>query len=58
MRDAFLVVIEAFHQWDDGEPKPAIDLEVNYVPIALPISRARTLPWCSDIVPGRYGLRD
>jgi len=39
--------------WQDGTPEPFVDFEVNYVPHAIPISRACMLVWnCTDIVPG------
>jgi hypothetical protein len=55
VRDTFCDAGEAFidFDWQDGAPEPLVDFEVNYVPHAIPISRACTLVWnCTAIVPG------
>ena len=55
VRDTFCDACEVFidFDWQNGAPEPFVDFEVNYVPYAIPISRACTLVWnCTDIVPG------
>jgi hypothetical protein len=55
VRETFCDAIEAFVHWNDGEPEPVVEFEVNYEPVEIPISRACTLVWnCRDIVPGFY----
>jgi hypothetical protein len=52
IRDAFLNALEAYAAWNDGEPEPLVELEVNYEPTLIPISKACGLVWnCSDILP-------
>jgi hypothetical protein len=53
VRDTFCDAVDAFIDWEAGAPEPHVDFEVNYVPHAIPISRACTLVWnCNDIVSG------
>jgi hypothetical protein len=53
VRDTFGEAIEAFARWRAGTPEPLVNFEINYVPHAIPISRACGLVWnCTDIVPG------
>jgi hypothetical protein len=48
VRDVFLSAIDAYRDWEPGEPEPAVDF--NARPIA--ISRASGIVWnCSDILP-------
>ncbi|MFZ2652032.1 MAG: hypothetical protein WA210_18190 [Burkholderiaceae bacterium] len=45
--------IDAFMDWEPGEPEPTVEFEVNYEPRPIPISKACTLVWnCTDIMPG------
>jgi hypothetical protein len=38
---------------DRKMPEPSVDLEIDYVPRQVPISRALGLVWnCTDVVPG------
>jgi hypothetical protein len=53
VRDTFLAAIEAYENWNDGEPEPTVEFEVGYVPRQIPISKACGLVWnCTDILPG------
>lgn len=53
VRDAFLRAIDPYLNWSPGQPEPTVDLDVNYVPRPIPISKACTLVWnCTDIMPG------
>jgi hypothetical protein len=53
VRDTFLSAVAAFMAWDDGEPEPTVDYEINYIAREIPISHACGLVWnCTDIVPG------
>ncbi len=53
VRETFLVAIDAFMNWNSGEPEPRVGFEVNYVERQIPISKACTLVWnCTDIIPG------
>ncbi len=59
IRDAFEEAIEAFQQWDGGEPEPLVDVRDQDVPI----SRICGLLWnCTDIMPsvacGAFGYFD
>jgi hypothetical protein len=36
----FLEAIEAYSNWNDGEPEPTVTYEVHYQPEEIPISRA------------------
>jgi hypothetical protein len=52
IRDAFLAALDAYQQWEDGEPEPTVEFEVNYEPQPIAISKACGLVWnCSDILP-------
>ena len=47
-RQAFSDAVDAFEQWDDGEPEPTI----NFRGDSITISRACGLVWrCTDILP-------
>lgn len=53
VRDAFCAALEKFTEWEDGEPEPVVEFEVNYEPVEIGISRACTLVWnCTDVLPG------
>lgn len=53
VRETFLSAIDAFMDWEPGEPEPTVEFEVNYEPRPIPISKACTLVWnCTDIMPG------
>ena len=53
VRDTFLSAIDAFMEWDSGEPEPTVEYEAGYVARQIPISKACTLVWnCTDIMPG------
>jgi hypothetical protein len=53
VRDAFCAALDKFTEWNDGEPEPVVEFEVNYESVEIPISRACTLVWnCTDILPG------
>jgi len=55
LREAFCNAIEAFMTWDDGEPEPTVDVEFNWEPRPMPVSKVCGLLWnCSDILPGHY----
>src|SRR5262249_34361812 len=44
--------IDAFADWNEGEPEPTVEFEVNYVPRPITISQACGLMWnCTDILP-------
>lgn len=48
VRDVFLSAIEAYLDWEPGEPEPMVD----FVTRPIPISRACGIVWnCSDILP-------
>lgn len=52
IRAAFLAALEAYSEWNDGEPEPLVELEVNYEPQLTAISSVCGLVWnCSDILP-------
>jgi len=52
VRDTFVHAIKAFACWNDGEPEPTVEFEVNYVPRQIPISQACSALWnCTDIIP-------
>jgi hypothetical protein len=52
-QDTFLAALDAYENWNDGEPEPKITHEVNYEPREITISEACGLVWnCSDILPG------
>jgi hypothetical protein len=49
--DAF----QAWMDWDGTSPEPTVELEINYAPNQITISRACSLVWnCNDIVPGLH----
>ncbi|HET9375178.1 MAG TPA: hypothetical protein VFO40_09405 [Chthoniobacterales bacterium] len=55
----FLAALDAYHDWEEGEPEPTVEHQVNYVSSQIPISRACGLLWnCTDIIPStdRYVL--
>ena len=53
IRQTFLNAIEAYMEWNAGEPEPTVQHEVNYEPREIPISKACTLVWnCTDVMPG------
>jgi hypothetical protein len=53
VRETFGNAVEAYCQWQPGEPEPVVEFEVNYEPRQIPISKACGLVWnCSDIMPG------
>jgi hypothetical protein len=57
VRDTFLAALEAYRQWEGGEPEPLVEFEVKYEPRPIPISKACGLVWnCSDTLPG-YACR-
>ena len=48
VRDVFLSAIDAYLDWEPGEPEPMVD----FVARPIPISRACGIVWnCSDILP-------
>jgi hypothetical protein len=52
VRDCFCNAIDAFADWNEGEPEPTVEFEVNYVPRLIKISKACGLVWnCTDILP-------
>jgi hypothetical protein len=54
IRETFLEAIEAYCDWNSGEPEPIVTLEVNYEPRPITISAACGLLWnCADILPYR-----
>lgn len=53
VRDAFLDAIEAFAEWQDGEPLPMVEFERHYVPQQMTLSAMCGLLWnCTDALPG------
>lgn len=52
IREMFLEALEVYRNWDGGDPEPTVELQVNYEPRQIPISKAAGLVWsCSDILP-------
>jgi hypothetical protein len=48
VRHAFLEAIDAYMDWESGEPEPTVDFEAR----PITISRACGIVWnCSDILP-------
>jgi hypothetical protein len=48
VQDVFLSAIDAYMDWESGEPEPTVD----FVTRPIPISRACGIVWnCSDILP-------
>jgi hypothetical protein len=55
VREMFCDAIEAFTTWNDGEPEPTVEYEVNYEPRQITLSRACGMVWhCTDILGGFY----
>ena len=49
----FVEAIEAYIQWNEGDPEPTVTYEVNYEPHQITLSQACGLLWnCRDILPG------
>jgi hypothetical protein len=49
VRQAFCDALDAFREWEDGDPEPTVEIREKMVPI----SQACGLLWnCSDILPG------
>jgi hypothetical protein len=47
--------------WEEGDPEPVVEYQVNYEPHEISISRACTLVWnCTDVISGHLfrWLRD
>jgi hypothetical protein len=60
-RDTFRDAVYAFMDWEEGDPEPVVEYQINYEPHEIPISRACTLVWnCTDVIPGNLyrWLRD
>jgi hypothetical protein len=52
LRSIFEEAIEAYSQWNEGDPQPTVTYEVHYQPQEIPLSRACGLLWnCTDILP-------
>jgi len=52
VRDTFLAAIDAYLDWNDGDPEPTVEFEVNYEPRPILISKAARQVWnCSDVLP-------
>jgi hypothetical protein len=52
IRDMFLDAIDAYAEWQPGEPEPTVELEIHYQPHRISLQRACGLLWnCSDILP-------
>jgi hypothetical protein len=52
VRECFCNAIDAFADWNDGEPEPTVEFEVNYIPRPITISKACGLVWnCTDTLP-------
>jgi hypothetical protein len=53
IRDTFIAAIDAFRGWEDGEPEPMVEFQINYEPVQITISKACGIVWnCTDILPG------
>jgi hypothetical protein len=53
LREMFINAIDAFRTWETREPEPTVELEVNYEPHEITISKACGIMWnCTDILPG------
>lgn len=51
LREAFSDAVDAFEQWQDGEPEPSIAVGYDETPMRL--SAVAGLLWnCTDIMPG------
>lgn len=57
LRDAFVEAVDAFQQWEDGEPEPSVAMRARHHDGRnVPISDVCGVLWnCSDILPS--GLR-
>ncbi len=52
IRDTFLAALDAYAEWENGEPEPTIEHEVGRMPRTVTLSQACGLVWnCSDILP-------
>jgi len=52
VREMFRDAIEAFVNWNDGQPEPTVTYEVNYEPHQITISQGCGLLWnCKDVLP-------
>jgi hypothetical protein len=52
VREMFRDAIEAFVNWDSGNPEPTVTYEVQYEPREITISQACGLLWnCKDVLP-------
>jgi hypothetical protein len=48
LRDAFMEAVDAFQDWEDGQPEPTVDLR----DMPTPISKIFGLCWnCTDTLP-------
>jgi hypothetical protein len=57
----FQEAIDAFANWNEGEPEPMVTYEIDYEPHQITISQSCGLLWnCKDILPSQYydWLRD
>src|SRR5215470_17897212 len=53
VRETFLSAVDAFVDWEEGQPEPTVEYEVRYVPRQITISQACKLVWnCTDTIPG------
>ena len=56
IRDAFHAAVEAFGEWDDGEPVPFVDFEVDGRGRRISLAQACGLVWgCTDMLEGDTG---
>jgi hypothetical protein len=52
VRDTFADALYAYADWNDGDPEPTVEYEIQYEPRPIPISKACGLVWnCNDILP-------
>ena len=52
VRNAFLSAVEAYTDWNGIGPEPMVEVEVNYEPHLMPISKVCGLVWnCTDCLP-------
>ena len=52
VREMFLEAIDAFANWNEGEPEPTVTYEINYERREVTISQACGLLWnCKDVLP-------
>jgi hypothetical protein len=53
LQDAFLEAMEAYRNWETGEPEPTVEISIQYDPVQIPISKIFGKLWfCTDILPG------